>query len=97
VIKTLVEEVRAVGEWSKANPEDVTQQVAPLLGLPADITLTSVKRQGYGALFLTPEVVAAQQKIADTFFQLKLIPKPLSIKDVIWTPPAAVAQSSQAQ
>ncbi len=96
MIKTLVEEVRAVGEWSQANPEDVTQQVAPLLGLPADITLTSVKRQGYGALFVTPEVVAAQQKIADTFFQLKLIPKPLRIKDVIWTPPAAVAQSSQA-
>jgi sulfonate transport system substrate-binding protein len=93
VIKTLVEEVRAVGEWSKANPQDVTQQVSPLLGLPADITLTSVKRQGYGALFLTPEVVAAQQKIADSFYQLKLIPKPLSIKDVIWTPPAAVAKA----
>jgi sulfonate transport system substrate-binding protein len=44
-------------------------------------------------LFLTPEVVAAQQKIADTFYQLKLIPKQLSIKDVIWTPPAAVAKA----
>ena len=93
VIKALVEEVRAVGEWSKANPQEVTEQVAPLLGLPADITLTSVKRQGYGALFLTPAVVAAQQKIADSFYQLKLIPKPLSIKDVIWTPPAAVAKA----
>ena len=93
VITTLVEEVRAVGEWSKANPQDVTQQVAPLLGLSPEITLTSVKRQGYGALFLTPEVVAAQQKIADSFYQLKLIPKPLSIKDVIWTPPVAVAKA----
>lgn len=93
VITTLVEEVRAVGEWSRANPEDVTRQVSPLLGLPADITLTSVKRQGYGALFLTPQVIAAQQKIADSFYQLKLIPKPLSIKDVIWTPPAAVANA----
>ncbi|MGH8391749.1 MAG: sulfonate ABC transporter substrate-binding protein, partial [Pseudomonas sp.] len=53
----------------------------------------SVKRQGYGAQFLTPEVIAAQQKIADSFYQLKLIPKPLSIKDVIWTPPAAVAKA----
>ncbi|MNC84169.1 alkanesulfonate transporter substrate-binding subunit [compost metagenome] len=52
-----------------------------------------MKRQGYGALFLTPEVVAAQQKIADSFYQLKLIPKPLSIKDVIWTPPAALAKA----
>jgi len=91
VIQALIEEVRAVGEWSKANPEEVTRQVAPLLGLPADITLTSVKRQGYGALFLTPDVVASQQKIADAFYQLKLIPKPLKIADVVWTPTAAVA------
>ena len=91
VIKALVEEVRAVGEWSKAHPEEVTAQVAPLLGLPADITLTSVKRQGYGAQFLDPATVAAQQKIADTFHQLKLIPKALTIQDVIWTPPAKVA------
>lgn len=89
VIETLIEEVRNVGEWAKVNPEEVTQQVAPLLGLPTDITETSVKRQGYGAHFLTPEVVNAQQKIADSFYQLKLIPKPLTIKDVIWTPPAA--------
>ena len=93
VIKALVEEVRAVGNWSKANPEEVTAQVAPLLGLPADITLISVKRQGYGAQFLTPDVIAAQQKIADSFYQLKLIPKPLSIQNVIWTPPAAVAKA----
>ncbi|MDN4499789.1 sulfonate ABC transporter substrate-binding protein [Pseudomonas mosselii] len=93
VINTLVEEVRAVGEWSQANPQPVTDQVAPLLGLPADITLTSVKRQGYGAAPLTPEVIAAQQKIADTFQALKLIPKPLSIKDVIWIPPAKVASA----
>ena len=52
----------------------------------------AVKRQGYGAQPLTPAVVAAQQKIADTFTTLKLIPKQLSIKDVIWTPPAKVAQ-----
>ncbi|SDH92686.1 sulfonate ABC transporter substrate-binding protein [Pseudomonas panipatensis] len=88
VLTTLIDEVRQVGEWSKANPQQVTDQVAPLLGLPADITLTAVKRQGYGAQFITPEVAAAQQKIADAFAQLKLIPKPLSIKDVVWTPPA---------
>ncbi|GBL56451.1 sulfonate ABC transporter substrate-binding protein [Pseudomonas sp. abacavir_1] len=88
VLTTLVEEVRSVGEWSQKNPEQVTEQVAPLLGLPADITLTAVKRQGYGAQFISPEVVAKQQKIADAFTQLKLIPKALSIKDVVWTPPA---------
>ncbi|WEJ70861.1 MULTISPECIES: sulfonate ABC transporter substrate-binding protein [unclassified Pseudomonas] len=91
VITTLIDEVRSVGQWSQQNPQQVTDQVAPLLGLPADITLTAVKRQGYGAQPITPEVTAAQQKIADTFTQLKLIPKQLSIKDVVWTAPAKVA------
>ena len=92
VLNTLIEEVRAVGEDSKADPAAVTEQVAPLLGLSKEITAVAVKRQGYGAQPLTPAVVAAQQKIADTFTTLKLIPKSLSIKDVIWTPPAKVAQ-----
>ena len=91
VITTLIDEVRSVGEWSQQNPQQVTDQVAPLLGLPADITFTAVKRQGYGAQPITPDVTAAQQKIADTFTDLKLIPEKLSIKDVVWTAPAKVA------
>ncbi|MFV3334841.1 sulfonate ABC transporter substrate-binding protein [Pseudomonas sp. NY15437] len=94
VITTLIDEVRSVGQWSQQNPQQVTDQVAPLLGLPADITFTAVKRQGYGAQPITPEVTAAQQKIADTFTDLKLIPKKLSIKDVVWTAPAKVATAN---
>lgn len=101
VLNVLIEEVRAVGEDSKADPDAVTDLVAPLLGLPKDITSIAVKRQGYGAATLTPEVVAAQQKIADTFTELKLIPKKLSIKDVIWTrpdgSPASLAAAQKTQ
>jgi len=92
VINALVEEIRTVGEWVKGNEAQATTQVAPLLGLPEDIAKLAVERQGYGALFISPQVTEAQQKIADTFADLKLIPKRLSVKDVIWTPPAKVAR-----
>ena len=92
VIGTLVEEIRGVGEWVKGNLDEATSQVAPLIGLSPEITRQAVERQGYGAQFITPEVVEAQQKIADTFTELKLIPKKLTIRDVIWNPPAKVAQ-----
>ncbi|WP_375737710.1 sulfonate ABC transporter substrate-binding protein [Pseudomonas boanensis] len=93
VLGVLVEEIRAVGEWTQANSEAATIQVAPLLGLPADITRLAVERQTYGAQLISPQVVEAQQKIADTFSDLQLIPKRLSIKDVVWTPPANLAQA----
>ncbi|QTN47590.1 sulfonate ABC transporter substrate-binding protein [Ectopseudomonas mendocina] len=92
VIGTLVEEIRGVGEWVKGNLDEATRQVAPLIGLSPEITRQAVERQGYGAQFITPDVVEAQQKIADTFTELKLIPKKLTIRDVIWNPPAKVAQ-----
>ncbi|MDD0845055.1 sulfonate ABC transporter substrate-binding protein [Pseudomonas sp. Gutcm_11s] len=92
VIGVLVEEIRGVGEWVKGNLDEATSQVAPLIGLSPEITRQAVERQGYGAQFITPDVITAQQKIADTFTDLKLIPKKLSIKDVIWNPPAKVAQ-----
>ncbi|PRD18304.1 UNVERIFIED_CONTAM: ssuA [Trichonephila clavipes] len=92
VIGVLVEEIRGVGEWVQGNLDEATSQVAPLIGLSPEITRQAVERQGYGARFITPQVVEAQQKIADTFTDLKLIPKKLSIKDVIWNPPAKVAQ-----
>ena len=39
---------------------------------------------GYGVRPLDDEVVAEQQRIADTFHALKLLPKPIAIKDVVW-------------
>ncbi|WFS18438.1 sulfonate ABC transporter substrate-binding protein [Pseudomonas sp. 905_Psudmo1] len=93
VVGALVEEIRGVGEWVKGNLDEATSQVAPLIGLSPEITRQAVERQGYGAQFITPDVVEAQQKIADTFTELKLIPKQLTIKDVIWNPPAKVAQA----
>ncbi|UCJ17260.1 sulfonate ABC transporter substrate-binding protein [Pseudomonas sp. MM211] len=97
VIEALVEEIRNIGEWVKAHNDEATAQVAPLLGLSADITRLAVQRQSYGAQLISPQVVEAQQKIADTFTDLKLIPKKLSIKDVIWTPPASLAAAQKTQ
>ncbi len=95
VVSVLVEEIRGIGEWTRANSAEATAQVAPLLGLSPEITRTAVERQAYGAQFISPDVVEAQQQIADTFSDLKLIPKRLSIKDVIWTPPASAKVAQQ--
>jgi sulfonate transport system substrate-binding protein len=93
VVVALVEEIRKTGEWTRANVDQATAQVAPLLGLSPEITRTAVQRQSYGAQLITAEVVSVQQRIADTFSELKLIPKRLSITEVIWRQPAKVAQA----
>jgi sulfonate transport system substrate-binding protein len=76
----VLDQIRAADAWSQKKPEEVARQVAPVIGLPEDITLLAVKRQSVGAQPITPAVIAAQQKIADTFYDLKLIPKRLDVR-----------------
>lgn len=95
VVTTLIDEIRDIGRWVEANPDEATAQVAPLLGLSSEITRKAVIRQGYGAKPISSDVVRQQQKIADTFAELRLIPRKLVIQDVIWTPPKSIAQHAE--
>ena len=49
------------------------------LGLDRGITEFYLNRATFGTAPVTREILAEQQSIADTFFELKLIPKPLNL------------------
>jgi len=66
--------------------------IAPLQGLDVAVVETSLRRYRFGVVPLTPAVAAEQQKIADTFFELKLIPKAIRIADAL---PAAAAVAAR--
>ena len=35
---------------------------------------------------VTPAITQDQQRVADAFFQLGLIPKPVRVADIVWRP-----------
>lgn len=86
VLIALVEELQKIGDWPTNKPEEVTDIIAPVIGLSKEATFLAVTRKKYGTQYITKEVVEYQQKIADTFYDLKLIPKKLAVKEVIWSP-----------
>ena len=55
--------------------------MSPAIGLPASVLAVSLKREGYGVRPINDEVIASQQRIADTFFALGLLPKAITISD----------------
>ena len=54
------------------------------MGIPAPVLQVALDRMGYGVQPLDAAVTAEQQQIADTFHALGLLPKPISVKDVVW-------------
>ncbi|MFD1331592.1 sulfonate ABC transporter substrate-binding protein [Methylopila musalis] len=84
ILKIAVEELRKVEDWVAKDPKAAAEELAPIVGIPSSLLVTAVARTGLGVAPLTPEVVAAQQKIADTFLELKLLPKPITVSEAVF-------------
>jgi sulfonate transport system substrate-binding protein len=68
--------------WTKHNIQAVAEQLSPSVGLPASVLAVSLRRESYGILPISDEVIASQQRIADTFLGLGLLPKAIKVADV---------------
>ncbi len=81
VTKIVIEELNAVDQWGKANQAQLATELSALWGIPKPVVDVAVARQGFGTTPITRAILAEQQKIADTFFDLKLIPKKINLLD----------------
>ncbi|KQN67592.1 sulfonate ABC transporter substrate-binding protein [Duganella sp. Leaf61] len=84
LVGTLLEQVSASGKLANAHPQETGASLAQLTGLPADIVATWLARSRFGATPVTPEIVANQQRVADLFYEQKLIPKQVNIASRVW-------------
>ena len=83
VLQALFDDTVAQGRWLKANPKQAAAVIAPLQGLAPEVVELSLQRYQFGVQPLTAEVAAGQQKLADSFLSLGLIPKPIRIVDAL--------------
>lgn len=83
VIQAIVEELARLDQWSQRNPKAVAEVLAPQIGLDVATTELAANRFAYGIQPITPAIAAEQQKIADVFHALKLIPKPIRISEAL--------------
>ncbi|HEY8607580.1 MAG TPA: sulfonate ABC transporter substrate-binding protein [Noviherbaspirillum sp.] len=80
IVKGILEELVRVDEWSRQNQKEVAAILSQQIGLPADIVELAAARYSYGAQPVTDAVLAEQQRIADVFAALKLIPRKIDVR-----------------
>jgi sulfonate transport system substrate-binding protein len=61
----------------------VAEELSAGIGIPAPVLEIALKRQTYGIKPLDESVVAEQQRIADTFHALGLLPKPIVVSTIV--------------
>lgn len=79
VLKIAIEEINAIDIWVSQNKSAAAGELSAVLGLDQRITELYVNRSEFGTAPVTRAILAEQQAIADTFFELKLIPKKLNL------------------
>lgn len=83
LITTILGEVQKIDAWANANPIEVAKFLAPQLKVDALDLERATRRRKYGVQPITKYDVTSQQEIANRFYDLRLIPKKISIKDAI--------------
>ncbi|HEX2010054.1 MAG TPA: sulfonate ABC transporter substrate-binding protein [Roseateles sp.] len=84
LLKTLFAELRKTNDWADRNPQALAEQLAPQLGVPVPVLALATGRRRYTAVPVDAAIVAEQQRIADTFFKLKLIPRAVQVQDAVF-------------
>ncbi|HTT09750.1 MAG TPA: sulfonate ABC transporter substrate-binding protein [Burkholderiaceae bacterium] len=87
VVRIVLEELGKIDDWGKKHPKEMAAFLAPSFRLDVPTVERVALGYGYGVVPITPGVIAEQQRIADTFTELKLIPKKLEVKEVAWAQP----------
>ena len=82
VVDIVLDALNEADEWTKNHIDDVAAQLSPSIGLPAPVLAASLKRESYGIRPISDEVIASQQRIADTFVGLGLLPKAITVSDL---------------
>lgn len=81
VIKVVLEELTKLDEWGRNNVKEVAAILAGQIGLAPEVVELAAARYSYGVKPVNDAVLAEQQKIADVFTSLKLIPKKIHVRE----------------
>jgi sulfonate transport system substrate-binding protein len=81
VLRIALEEIGHIDAWIKANQDQASVEFSRLWGVPKDIVAVSLGRLQYGVEPISQDALANQQRIADAFTQLKLLPKSIDVRE----------------
>jgi sulfonate transport system substrate-binding protein len=81
-VDVVLEALNETDVWTRNNIQAVAEQLSRSVGLPAPVLAVSLRRESYGILPISDEVIASQQRIANAFLALGLVPKAITVADV---------------
>jgi sulfonate transport system substrate-binding protein len=87
VLKAALEEVSAITRWADENRDQLAKISSEATGVDLESQTIASKRYAIDVQPISDAVVAKQQRIADTFAELGLIPNKINVREIVWIAP----------
>lgn len=81
IIDLIIEEIAKAADWANQHHDELVTMLALILNVDETSVEIMVKRREYGLDDITEEIIQEQQEIADTFFELEIIPKRINVEE----------------
>ncbi len=88
-VTALLAAINAAAAWAGTHPDELAGMMAEVTGVPLDVQRVAAPRGVYAVQPMDAGITAQQQGIADTFARLRIIPAPIDVRRIVWTPPGA--------
>jgi sulfonate transport system substrate-binding protein len=86
VLQQIIDVTSSTAKWAESHRHEVAKSLSAITGIPLDIQTVAANRSSFAVGPITDDIVATQQGVADRFFKLGLIPKPVVVRDAVWKP-----------
>jgi sulfonate transport system substrate-binding protein len=82
--REVIDGLAEAARWAEANRAEVASALAAVTGVPLEVQTVAANRASFLIGPVTDEIVTTQQAVADRFYKLGLIPKPIAVRDIVW-------------
>jgi sulfonate transport system substrate-binding protein len=86
LLQQIIDVTSSSAKWAEAHRSEVAKSLSAVTGIPLDIQTVAANRSSFAVGPVTDDIVSTQQGVADRFYKLGLIPKPIVVRDAVWKP-----------
>jgi len=84
VLTKVLDAVAAEIKWASTHRDEIAQAIHEASGIDLEGVKLSCARTNYTMLPIAQETIDNQQDVADRFLKLKLLPKQVVVRDLVW-------------
>jgi sulfonate transport system substrate-binding protein len=83
LVRAVMAEYRTLSDWQAHHADEVAKILEGSSKIKYDSLLVAERRHAFGIEVITPEILAGQQTIADTFTGLGILPRAIRVADAV--------------